>query len=104
MSSNSLTRRLFWLAGSLVVAVGCVGVRPARARFAPKAAVPSNATYTPGTFRSGEIEILMANGASPAPVAAAIGATKITPIAYSKNAYLLTVPVGDGAMVGAVQA
>ena len=52
MSSNSLTRRLFWLAGSLVLAVGFVGIRPARARLVPMAAVPHNAKYTPGTFHS----------------------------------------------------
>src|SRR5437870_5810678 len=98
MSSNSLTRRLFWLAGSLVVAIGCTGIRPARARLAPNAAVPRNAVYTPGTFRSGEIEVLMANGVSPDAVAAALGATVVKPVAYAKNTYFLSAPIADGAM------
>src|SRR5437764_1518212 len=103
MSSNSLTRRMFWVAGSLFVAITCTGILPARARPAPKAAFDQNATYAPGTFVSGQLEVMMAAGAPIDPVVAALNATDAKLIAYSKSTYLVHAPIADGAMRAAVQ-
>src|SRR5947199_8099356 len=87
MSSNSLTRRLFWLAGSLVVAVGCIGVRPAPARRAG-AQVPSPATVAKFPYRTGELIVHLADEGVIGDVAGALGASVMQKM-YSPHLYIL---------------
>jgi len=87
MSSNSLTRRLCWLAGSLVVAVGCIGVRPAPARRAG-AQGPSPATVAKFPYRTGEMIVHVTDDGAIGDVAGALGA-RVMQKMYSPHLYIL---------------